>query len=317
MKAYCNKFYYQVYGLNIKSSIEIEGLITLGDKLRDRIDAIIEIGKVSKEIKDEALTGKKEGYSSNSMWFKRDEVGIFHILNGNKIIIELRDEYDSEMFKVYLLGIGFALLMIQRGQLSFQGGAVNLNEKGVLIIGKSGVGKSTLLNGLKCKGYKLLADDMTSLNKYEDGRILINPSFPIQRISTDVIEKLEGNKERYNRVNLNRELCLVSMDKKFSNTRVPLFVILQLSVEDINEISIKEVRGYEKVKLLMENIFRGVVLNHIEIDPNYFKECIVLAKNVSVYKLIRPQNGFTINKQIQIIEELILKDYEVSSVAES
>lgn len=107
------------------------------------------------------------------------------------------------------------------------------------------------------------------------------------------------------------------MDKKFSNTRVPLFAILQLSVEDINEISIKEVRGYEKVKLLMENIFRGVVLNHIEIDPNYFKECIVLAKNVSVYKLIRPQNGFTINKQIQIIEELILKDYEVSSVAES
>lgn len=317
MKAYCNKFYYQVYGLNIKSSIEIEDLIILCNKLRERIDAIIEIGKVSKEIKEEALTGKKEGYSSNNMWFKRDEVGIFHILNGNKIIIELTDEYDREMFKVYLLGIGFALLMLQRGQLSFQGGAVNLNEIGILIIGKSGVGKSTLLNELKRKGYKLLADDMTCLNKCEDGRILINPSFPIQRISTDVIEKLEGNKEKYNRVNLNRELCLVPMDKEFSNTRVPLFAIFQVSVEDINEISFKEVLGYEKVKMLMQNIFRGVVLNHIEIDPNYFKECIALAKNVSAYKLIRPRNGFTVNKQIQIIEELILKNHEVFKVAEN
>ena len=42
------------------------------------------------------------------------------------------------------------------------------------------------------------------------------------------------------------------------------------------------------------------------ISPIYFKKCLDIAKHIKFYKITRPKEGFTVNEQIKLIEEVFI-----------
>lgn len=297
-------FFYRVYGLNIKSQIEINELIKLEDDQLEDIDVNIVLGEVDHKIKEKINNRIMEDYSRDNMWFSIDDIGIFNVIEGNCIRIELLDNYDLSMFKIYLLGIAFAMIKIQRDEIAMHGAAIDINNNGVLIIGKSGAGKSTLTTALRREGYKLLSDDMSSLEINENG-IIINPSFPMQRIGDDIIDYFNYQKDLYNKIRLNREKYLVPVIDEFQKQDIKLSCIFNLMEGNGDGVEVNEVKGAEKIKLIINNIFRAMIFNRIEMTSTYLKKCVFIAKNIKVYNLIRPKNLITTDDQIQCIKDIL------------
>lgn len=297
-------FFYRVYGLRVKSDVEIIELLELDHEESSNIDVSITLDKMPQYIEDEIYNRKLVGYNENNMWFKGGNTAIFNIVDGNKIIIETIDGYDLKMLKIYIMGIAFAMLMIEREQISIHGASIDIDGRGILIVGESGAGKSTLTTALRQNGYKLLSDDMSVLSN-NSGNILINPSFPMQRISEDVMDNLKYNKEEYSDIFLTRQKYLVPVTDNFQIESIPLNAVFNLSEGDVNKVTISEVRGAEKLQFILNSIFRAEAFNHIKMSQKYFKKCLQIAKEVPIYKIVRPKNKFTVNQQIEIIEKTI------------
>lgn len=297
-------FFYRAYGLNIKSDFKIKELLTLEKRYIGKIDVNVKFGEMPREIKLQFNEGKIKGYRRNNMWFLGGEEALFNVLNGDEIIVEPLKQYNLSLLKIYLLGIAFAMIMIQRENICIQGGAANIGDGAVIIMGKSGVGKSTLLDELRRRGYKLLADDMAVIS-IEHGEIVVNPSIPLQRLCVDTIEQLEDYKKNYEIVHLHKEKCLIPMNKTFQHQCKKLRAIIILTTPDINQVEIKEINGGDKLKQLLENIFRSSVLKEVGISPNYFKECVRITKTVPMYEIKRPNGVVTVDKQIELIEQLL------------
>lgn len=298
-------YYYQLYGMNISSQIELCELIPLNnvEKLQQPIEVEIEIGNMKPEIKELLGKGITSGNGKNSIWFSIIDVGGFHIINGNKIIVEPYMNCDYNALKVYLLGRAFASIMLQKQILCLQGGAIDIKGKGIIIMGESCAGKSTLLEALKRKGHKIIADDLASIDLGES--IEINPAYPVQRLCKDSVLDIEISDE-YPVFNFIKEKCLIPMDlKSFQDKKTRLASIVFLKQGKVENIKFEEVTGGEKIQHLLNTVFRYSVLKDIGIYPAYFKKCVKVAKEIPMYKLTRPEDINTVDAQVTLVESLI------------
>ena len=80
-----------------------------------------------------------------------------------------------------------------------------------------------------------------------------------------------------------------------------------ITVGDVEEVTIEELKGSEKINNIINNIYRGEYIKHLGgVNPEYFKKCLNIAKNINFYVVTRPKDQFTVDKQIALIEEKIL-----------
>ena len=86
-----------------------------------------------------------------------------------------------------------------------------------------------------------------------------------------------------------------------------LTTIIKITVGDVEEVTIKELKGSEKINNIINNIYRGEYIKHLGgVNPEYFKKCLNIAKNINFSVVTRPKDQFTVDKQIALIEEKIL-----------
>ena len=97
--------------------------------------------------------------------------------------------------------------------------------------------------------------------------------------------------------------------KAFSDCTAKVDILIELSISYDNpnndtSVSLEEVFGQEKLQTVFRNIFRNQLLTDVGLNPIYLKYCLNLSKNIRVFKLKRPNNLFTIEEQIRLIEKL-------------
>ena len=301
---------YYVYGLKIKSEIEIEEFVKLDDI--DNKDVVsISYGKMSDEIKEEIKQGKRIKLSNNKIWFHINDIATYCVTDGNKIEVELCDNADMKLMKIYVMCSCLGFIMIQKKMIAIHGGVIEMDDKAVIFTGDRGAGKSTLTTALRERGYKFISDDVAGVKI--DKVPYVMPGFPYQKLCESAMDKFGYDKERYTSFMSDKEVKYVvpALDE-FVYERRELVAIVKLTVGDVEEVTIEELRGSEKLNNIIENIYRGEYIKHLgKMEPIYFKQCIDIAKNIRFFKITRPANKFTVDEQIELIEGEILGVKEV------
>lgn len=90
-------------------------------------------------------------------------IGRFKITGGNQVEIEPAASADPVTLGLLLSGPVLATLLRQRGLLPLDGAALGLNGGAVLIVGASGLGKSSLAAALAQKGWPVLGDGVLAV----------------------------------------------------------------------------------------------------------------------------------------------------------
>lgn len=300
---------YKVYGLGIRSEIEInefeefEQLDILGE------ENIINIvySEMSSEIKHEISEGEKIQLFKNKIWFHIDKVATYCISNGNKIEVEVCENADMQLMKVYIMCSCLGFIMFQREMVAIHGGVIEMDDKAIIFTGDRGAGKSTLTTALREKGYKFISDDVAAI-KF-DCLPYVMPGFPYQKLCESAMDKFGYDKEKYTSFSSDKEVkYIVPAKEEFVDEERQVVAIVKLTVDDVEEVTIEELRGREKLNNIIENIYRGEYIKYLGgMNPRYFKKCLEIAKNISFYVVTRPKDKFTVNEQVELIEGQVVK----------
>ena len=301
---------YYVYGLNIRSEIEIDEFHKIDMILEDKV-VNIKNGVMPKEIKDDILKGSKIKFSRNRIWFYIPNIATYCIINGSEIIVEVAEGADMQLMKVYLMCSCLGFIMLQRDMVAIHGGVIEIDDKAVIFTGDRGAGKSTLTTALRRKGYKFISDDVASIeiNKLP----YVMPGFPYQKLCKSAMDNFGYDKDSYISFMSDNEIkYIVPAKDEFIYEPKELTAIVKLTVGDVDEVTIEELRGCEKLNNIIQNIYRGEYIKHLgKMDSVYFKQCIDIAKNIRFFKVTRPANQFTVDTQINLIEREIISAKEI------
>lgn len=308
MENHLVEYCYKVYGLNIKSEMIIPELTILEDSERDNIDVKIVYKEMHEDISKLIEKGINAHYKKQRMWFHIKGVASYCICNGNEITIDICENSDPQLVKVYILGSVLGMILLQRNIVAIHGGSIVIDDKGCIFTGDKGAGKSTLTTALRQRGYKFVSDDVAAIKMNKVN--MINPGFGYQKLCEDTMEKLGYDTSKYEpfRSDMNIKYIVPALDS-FVKEEVPFKAVFELTVGEVDSVKIEEITGIEKIQNFMKNIFRIEMLHYSGgISTEYFKKCVEIAKEIKYYKIIRPKDKFTVDEQIAIIENIVYED---------
>ncbi|MCD2503293.1 hypothetical protein LQE93_16275 [Clostridium sp. NSJ-145] len=294
---------YIVYGLKIKSDIKIKEFIKSENENND-IDIVL--GQAPDDIKSMISKGSRSSYSKTNVWFHIDNIATYYITNGKTILVEPCENHDETLLRVYLMCSCLGFIMLQREQVAIHGGVINIDGNAVIFTGDRGTGKSTLTTALRNKGYQFISDDVAAT--YFDKVPYVYPGFPYQKLCDDAMDSLGYEREGLSTiVGEDKVKYIVPAFDSFYDKSAPLTSIVKLEVGDVDKVTIDKVIGQEKLMLIMKNVYRQEFLGFMGgMTPVFIKKCVDIAKNITCYKVTRPKEGFTVNEQINLIEDTFI-----------
>lgn len=297
------KYYYKVYGLSIKSDIEIKEFLL---NKEENSYITFNIGNMPENIVKLRNSGRSAYYSKNEVWFHIDNIASYYIANGNTVIVEPCENHDETLLRVYLMCSCLGFIMLQREQVAIHGGVINIDGNAVIFTGDRGAGKSTLTTALRNKGYQFISDDVAAT--YFDKVSYVYPGFPYQKLCDDAMDSLGYEREGLSTiVGEDKVKYIVPAFDSFYDKSAPLTSIVKLEVGDVDKVTIDKVIGQEKLMLIMKNVYRQEFLGFMGgMTPVFIKKCVDIAKNITCYKVTRPKEGFTVNEQINLIEDTFI-----------
>ena len=301
-----NNNFYKIYGLKVKSTIPLHDSLIINESSKN-YDVEISIGETSSNIKTNKI-GNFE-LADRYAFFSIDKVGKYEITNGNKITIEPNSNATLSEIKKFTLGSALGLILFQKNIIAIHGGAIVINNNAVIISGNIGAGKTTTIAKLLKKGYGFLSDDISSIIKDKNGNYNVHNCIPQQKLCENTAKLLGYNPSKLYKIDELKNKYLSPNIKNFITTPKKLKSLFYLDISSSNEISYKEILGTSKFQLILNNIFRREYIPNNLIKPEYIKECLNLANNISIYKINRPKNKDSINEIISIIENLNSSKY--------
>lgn len=296
--------FYSLYGLKVKSELKINELMPLRDRGLE-YDVEVKIGKIPNEKLNKIHKYTYFCGENDNFTFCIDDVSNYDIANGDTITVEpLIDTCEQEV-KTFLLGTSFGMLLQQKNLIAIHGGAVVVNNKAIVITGDQGAGKSTLVNGFRHRGFGFMADDVSVTGVDLNGDIVIKSAYPQQKVCKDAMIKMGYNLEDFKLIDEGRQKYVVPVTKTFRHEDLNLGAIFYITKDNVEEVKIEEIKGTEKLNILINNIYRIELLRLIGMNKEYFTKCLNIAKKIPIFKITRPVDGFTIDEQMEKIEKIM------------
>lgn len=139
------------------------------------------------------------------------------------LVVEPVPGIDASEVRVYLLGSGLAMYLMNHGYFTLHAGTVTDGAKCISFMGDSGVGKSTTCTYFIDRGYQLLADDVSLIKLSAQASPLVCSALPALKLWPDSLNQLSRDPESlplvFNNENKRR---LILKDAFSSEGNVPL-----------------------------------------------------------------------------------------------
>lgn len=268
------------------------------------VDVRITLGEIPEQIKELIDQGEVQKLEKEKAWFIVPGIAFFYIFDGSNIICSVFEGTSMHDVVAYLLGCAFCFIFIQRDLTPLHGSALIVNNKGLIITGRSGAGKSSLTAAFLQSGYPFLADDVAVLSLEKDKTTII-PSFPEQKLCRNVALGMgyDTNSLRY--LGEEKDKFAVRLDKLFCSSRIELGAIVEVVPYTNKELEIHEIRGHDKLCTFIRNIFQSFIYEEMGISVDTMKVFLNIVEKLPMYRVLRPQNDDTVQSQKEKLLEMI------------
>jgi len=276
---------YRAYGLDIEAEMEIPQLLPGAGPGAVRI----RLGSTPPEL-DSPLAQTawhQQNESQCLIWV--DGVARFLIERGALMVVDPDPNAHPQTVNLWLLGSAMAALLHQRGLLPIHASAVETPFGAVLIAGDSGAGKSTTAAGFLQRGCRLLADDVSAITLDAQGKAMVAPAYPQQKLWQDALDHLNISSDNLNPLLYYRTKYALPRLNRFCDTPLPVRA-LYLLAGCADSIQIRPVTGMAKLAVLSAHIYRPhFMLPHPHSIPAQ-TVLMALATQASVAQVQRPND---------------------------
>jgi hypothetical protein len=264
----------RIYGLNIAANLPIPGIPATEIS---SVDVTLHFGTLPEWLNDAGgvepwFTSEHTDTSGNPLL----EVGKLHSgeyfhfsyfdqtqflidRTGRNIWAIWPPDLTLEDTATYLLGPVMGFVVQLRGSISLHASAIVIADAAVALVGPAGAGKSTTAAAFAERGYRILAEDVVTLDDRGD-TFLVLPAYPCIRLWPASVRALYGSDSALPKLTPTWDKCYLDLNQEgyqFSDDPIPLAAIYLLA-ERTDEPSapfISEVPGPKALMSLIANTY--------------------------------------------------------------
>lgn len=147
--------------------------------------------------------------------------------SGTEVWAEWREPLTVEDTTTYLLGPVMGFVMLLRGVVCLHASAIAIGDEAIALLGPAGSGKSTTAAAFAERGYRVLAEDVVTLDDRGD-YFLVRPGYPCIRLWPAAVKALYGSETHLPRLTPNWDKCYLDLSDNFQKEPLRLAAIYQL-----------------------------------------------------------------------------------------
>lgn len=290
---------YFTFGLNISTPLSFSGLLPA----HGEPDVIVRYGAVPKNLPGAKQEGPCFQAAPDHLLLSINNVAKYYISHGKEIIIERDPGAKDDAVRVFLFGSALGTIFLQRGLLPLHGTGIEVNGKGVIFLGHSGRGKSTLAAIFSKRGYKILADDICVVSFNGHDKPMIHPGEPVLKLWPDVIKKLYGTKENIRPMRNGLKKYIIPLSESFFDKPLSFNHGYILSPHNKAEFNLTPIKGGRKLFALKSQTYRRGFLEGLGKKVDHFALCSKIASHISLTRVNRPDSLLLLNELVDILED--------------
>ena len=282
-------YLYSAYGLGIQSNVALPELVSV----ERANDVTIQVRTF--------LVSERQDAADTSFWGETANAGTFLVRGGREICIEPVPGVEESFLRSIILGPLFCVLLRQRGFAVLHASSVADHNGAVAFIGRSGEGKSTLVNAFYQAGYSLITDDILAINLDANPPHVL-PSAPYVRLLPDAVDFFIPEEETI----AQEEKYIYRTARGFLRTPHPLrrlYILDRGENQGITQILPREafielVRHSRAVSLLQDD--KSV--------DSHFRHCAQLVTQVPIRRLTRRLSLSALSDVPHLVEADLFSD---------
>ncbi len=241
--------------------------------------------------------------NQHSFWMQIDGVGSFYACDGNEVEVAPAPGTSQAAVRLYLEGSVYGAILHQRKILPLHGSCFIMNNKGIMICGGSGIGKSSLTASFCLNGGEFLSDDVTPVVKRK-GKPHIMPHSTRIKLWDDSLEQLGQDKASLDSVTPGHSKYYYPM-KPSKRKTFRLDHIFIIEAGDNEVFSSVKLDGISAFTALRNEIYRWEYLPAMpKTEAAYLNQLIDISRQVSITRVKRPKD-ISIEDMQQHIKQLI------------
>ncbi len=274
-------YYSSIYGLQIDLNERVPGL-SFSNFQSGPADVLIEFGFMPEWFESGSLPRELRVVRSNgdsaakprlSVWSVGDHYHLQYA-DGTEFLVDKAgtrvwatwppETLTLEDTATYLLGpiMGFVLLL--RGGVSLHACAVAVEGRAIAIVGPAGSGKSTTAAAFADRGYRILAEDVVTLED-RGTEFLVQPAYPSIRLWPSSVEALYGAAATLPKLTPTWDKCYLDLTQEkyeFQQHPLPLAAVYLLAErQDEPAPFVSELAASEGLMSLVANTYATYLMD--------------------------------------------------------
>jgi hypothetical protein len=215
-----------------------------------------------------------------------DGVGQFYVRDGREVEVCPFANVDPDWMNWSLNSQVLVALLHQRKIINFHASSLIHNERGILILGETGSGKSSLTAAFSLNGAGFLSDDLTPII-FKEQKPYIWPLYRQIKLRESALQQLNIDPALLKKAEKGTDKYFLTVHKARVSS-YPLHVILKLEVGDEPGIYIHEPKSDESFALLRSEICSWEMLRGMpETEKAYLQQLIEIVHSVRVARVTR------------------------------
>ncbi|MCC6163952.1 MAG: hypothetical protein IT182_11455 [Acidobacteria bacterium] len=233
---------------------------------------------------------------SSRVRFAAPGVGRFIVEHGCRVIAWPEAGVSDGDVSQQVLGPALALALMQQGHLVLHGAVIAVDDRAVVLLGDSGMGKSTTAAACAVAGHAVLSDDLAVVDCTDDGEVLVRPVAALVRLATAPLVSL-GTAPRWTSSDKSVHATAVNCS---SHDRRPLGGCVALTWGE--SLSLDRVAPVEAALLLVEHAFCRTAFGPAHAAAA-LRQCATLAERHPVARLARPSGSDSLVSAVSILAD--------------
>lgn len=271
-------------------------------------DAVIKRVQVPREVTSPLYSDKYVRVNSNCFELKVPGTGAFFACDGNMAEYSIEPGADPEWVRLYLKGQVLVALLHQRKIINFHASSFVYNGRGVMILGETGAGKSSLTASFALEGAGFLTDDITPV-VYSDGDPLIWSLHEVIRIrrSTALQLNIDASVLREAEAGTGKQYMKV---KHAGVSQFPLDVIIKIEVGDTDVPLFDQPLPADRFSFLRSEICLSDLLAGMPgTERSYLLQLLLIVEKVHFVRVVRPSE-IRIKELHRLVSEYLHKSLD-------
>ena len=285
---------YRAYGLRVRSAIPLP-FDPWPDTDAVEPDVTVRLGAIPAD-----LPAGPGNVTRRAFWQARPgaflmevgEIARYLVAGGRDVFVEPLGGSDDDV-AVFFASSPFTALLQQRSVLTLHAAAVKDQAGAVLLLGRAGVGKSSLAAALGERGYPLLADDVTGVVPAADGGPVALPAFSRHRLWAHTLDEM-GWRDRVQR-RVRADVDKYWLPAQLAATE-PLPVCAAIVLAEGDHFGLEPVPPDSAFWLLCSYTHRRPMMAALGQRRAHFQAAVALARRVPVVRVTRPSQRFLLDE---------------------